>query len=437
MPQGINGMTSLCLMVAIAIGSQACDKAEGELQQGQYRSAPSAAETVANAPRGPLTEEERRLYTEIARDSWAYFEANYQPATGLVNSTRDWAFTTTWDIGSQMLAFRAAKELKLLTSGEYDRRMSRLLTTLERAGLFNRIAYNKSYSTRDGSMGNGVVKDGAGYSATDMGRLLISLKIIATRDPQFAAQVERIVRRMNFSEMVKGGYMHGSLLGRNGRPYVFQEGRIGYEQYMAVGFNLWGADVANSLDYTKNMVSTEKVFGVDIPVDGRWQDRLLSEPFYLLGLELGFSPAMRELSQRVLDAQEGRYKSTGQITIVTEDAVGIAPYYFYYYCVYCNRKPFVVDLAAVGRTLDEPRWVSTKGAFGWHAVLPSDYTRIATEHVARARDPRRGWASGVYERTGASTRTYDINTAAVLLEVAAFQLRGARPLIEPPAGASP
>jgi hypothetical protein len=41
----------------------------------------------------------------------------------------------------------------------------------------------------------------------------------------------------------------------------------------------------------------------------------------------------------------------------------------------------------------------------------------------------------VYERTNASTKTYDINTAAVILEVAAYQLRGRRPQIQRTAAA--
>ena len=50
--------------------------------------------------------------------------------------------------------------------------------------------------------------------------------------------------------------------------------------------------------------------------------------------------------------------------------------------------------------------------------------------MAGARDAERGWASGVYEKTSASTRTYDINTAAVILEAAAYQLRGGKPHIQ-------
>ena len=53
------------------------------------------------------------------------------------------------------------------------------------------------------------------------------------------------------------------------------------------------------------------------------------------------------------------------------------------------------------------------------------------EFVAAANDPAKGWASGVMEDSRQSTKSWDINTAAVLLEVAAYQLRGGKPLIEP------
>jgi hypothetical protein len=62
--------------------------------------------------------------------------------------------------------------------------------------------------------------------------------------------------------------------------------------------------------------------------------------------------------------------------------------------------------------------------------MPSDYTKKATDYVAAAKDAKRGWASGVMEGTGASTKTYDVNTAAVLMEIAFFKLRGAKPLME-------
>ena len=55
----------------------------------------------------------------------------------------------------------------------------------------------------------------------------------------------------------------------------------------------------------------------------------------------------------------------------------------------------------------------------------------AMDFVAAANDPRKGWASGVMEDSRQSTKSWDVNTAAVLLEVAHYQLRGGKPLIEP------
>jgi hypothetical protein len=50
--------------------------------------------------------------------------------------------------------------------------------------------------------------------------------------------------------------------------------------------------------------------------------------------------------------------------------------------------------------------------------------------VNSAKDSKRGWASGVYEGKQQSTNTFDINTAAVMMEVAFYRLRGNKPLLE-------
>ena len=424
-------IASLILIVTgLTVSLYACGNAQesraaepvGQQLRADGRHAPAV-------PRPALTAEERAFYMDAARSAWEYMDRNYEPTTGFVRATPDWAFTTIWDLGAQLLAFHAAKELGIIDQADFDRRTSKTLNTMEKLELFRGIVYNKTYSAKDGSMGNGAKRGGTGWSATDLGRLLVALKVIATREPQYAAQAERIVRRNSFDEIIKNGYLHGQLIGTSGKPWTFQEGRIGYEQYMAAGFDLWGGEVDNALNLKANGRPV-KVLGVEVLLDTRWNDRLLSEPFYLLGMELGLSGDMRALGANVLKAQEERFKQTGQITIATEDAVGVPPHYFYYYCVYCNRKPFVIDIATPGREMDSPRWVSTKGAFGWHAIMPSAYTRQAQELVVRARDAAKGWASGVYEKSGTSTNTYDINTAAVILEAAAYQLRGGRPQIQ-------
>ncbi len=367
-----------------------------------------------------------QFYRDMAQRSWSYLDAHYQPSTGFVNATPTWFNTTLWDLGGQFLAFHAAKEMGLLTAEEYDKRTRAALSTLERVELFDGAAFNRIYSTKDGSAATG---SGAGWSATDLGRFLLALKILSIREPQYAEQAERIVRRNDFAQIVKDGYLHGRVIGANGQRSNFQEGRIGYEQYVAAGFSRWGANVGNAMTVALNARPVE-VLGVPLLGDKRGFDRLLSEPFILHGLELGLSGELRDLAVNLLRAQEARYRSTGQITVVSEDAMPVKPHYFYYYCVYCNGKPFVIGLSSPRETLEEPRWVSTKAAFGWHALMPSEYTRAAVDHVAPARHAKHGWATGVFEQTAKSTDTYDVNTAAVLMEIAFYQLRGRKPLIE-------
>ena len=418
-------MSLLLIGAAMLAGASACTNAQGDTRE------PASSTTVAAAPAAPrreLTAAERQFYTDMAKSAWRFLDTNYKPATGFVSATADWANTTIWDIGGQFLAFRAAKELGLITQDEFDKRMKKALSTLEKAPLYRDIAYNKTYSTTTGGIGEG---GSHGFAATDLGRFLAALKIVSTHEPQLSAQIERVVKRIDMSKIVKGGYLYGTLQGSRGQPWTFQEGRIGYEQYVARGFAEWGADVANALDVTKNG-RPKKVYGVEILEDTRWQDRLLSEPFVLYGLEFGLTGAYRDLAANVLKAQQARFDSTGKMTIVSEDASTLPPHYFYYYCVYCSGKPFSIDVSTPGKTLDGPRWVSTKAAFGWHAIMPSEYTKKAIDFVSAANDPNKGWASGVMEDTRQSTKSWDVNTAAVLLEVAYYQLRGGKPLIEAP-----
>jgi hypothetical protein len=420
-------MSLTTALVVAAAGILGCSEAEGGRDERVALAAqPGDTTRLASRPElPPLTEEEREMYRDLAASAWQYLEANYQSATGWVNGTPDWPHTTAWDIGGQLLATFAAKELGLIEPEAYEVRTRRALQSLERAQLYRGAALNKLYSTRDGSMGT----QRAGWSATDLGRLFVALRVLSVREPRFAEQAERIVRRHDGRQIVKDGYMIGQMPGSKGQPWNFQEGRIGYEQYAAYGFDQWGFNVRNALELRRN-ASPVSVMGVELLQDTRKLDRLLSEPFILSEIEFGLDAGMRDLATRVLGVQEARFRSTGQVTIVSEDAVAIAPHYFYYYCVYCNGKPFVVDVSSPGKELDSPRWVSTKGAFGWHAIMPSEYTARAVEYVKGANDSRRGWASGVFEGSGKSTETWDVNTAAVLLEIAYYQLRGRKPMIQ-------
>jgi hypothetical protein len=192
-----------------------------------------------------------------------------------------------------------------------------------------------------------------------------------------------------------------------------------------MGFAVWGHEARNALDPRKN-ASTVEVMGERIPRDKRGTDRLTSEPVVLMGLEVGWTPEFRTIAEAMLRAQEARYKQTGAITIASEDAVQMPPHYFYYYTFWSDGKPFAVR--AMGAGTEGPRWVSAKGAYAWHSLMPSAYTWSAIGAVEPARSAA-GWSSGVYEENGKSTEVRNLNTAGVILQAALYREQGRPPLV--------
>lgn len=361
--------------------------------------------------------------------AWRQFERLWVPESGLAKATFDYDKLTTWDVGSVLAALYAGRVLGFLNEIEYRERMCVTLETLERMPLFQDSVFHKLYDSRTGRMvdRNGRESErGYAWSATDLGRFLVWLRIVGATDSSLTELTTRIARRMTLDRVVVDGYMYGEDATPGRRRYHFQEGRIGYEQYAARGFALWGHDVALALDIHTNSQPLT-VYGVALLKDARGLDRLTSEPLVLMGLEIGWNDEEAKLARNLLEVQAERFRRTRIMTIVSEDAVGIEPHYFYYYCVYCSGRPFVIEAHEPGRRYDSPRWQSTKATFGWHALLPSEYTSLAVERIQRARASV-GWSSGVLERSGAATRSYDINTAAVILEAAAYRRLG-RPFL--------
>ncbi|HUG52919.1 MAG TPA: DUF3131 domain-containing protein, partial [Vicinamibacteria bacterium] len=271
----------------------------------------------------------------------------------------------------------------------------------------------------------------AGWSPTDLGRLFLWLRIVADRDPDLAPAAEAAVRRTRTEGVLRDGFLWGrTVAGRRARD--FQEGRIGYEQYAAAGFAAWELPVHHAQALSRYALPM-RVLGQPVLADLRGDDRLTSDPLVLLGMEVGWDGEGERLARGVLAAQEERWRRSGRVTIVGEDALPLPPHYFYYYCVYSHGREFAVDVQDPGAVVEGPRWVSAKNAFAWHALLPSDYTRLAVRAV-RAAGGRRGWAGGVYEEGGRSTGGESVNTQAVILEAALYH-RTRKPFLARPGSA--
>jgi hypothetical protein len=367
---------------------------------------------------------EAQVIADAARSAWAFVNQGYSSTTGFVAANPSWPYPTIWDIASALASYHSARGLGLITDADYKARTRLALETLEKARLYNGIAYGRNYDARNGELiglDQKPSQNGTGYSSMDLGRLLVWLKIVAA-DPELAPLAQRVALRIDAKQVIRNGYLQGEQITKE-KHSKYQEGRLGYEQYAATGFALWGMKANGALRMAPNTRKVN-VMGVPLWADRRGLDRLTSEPFIMHGLELGLKGEMRELAWQTLALQAKRYDQTGQITIASEDALNDKPHYFYYYCVYCSGRPFTINVHNPGVTLDSPRWISAKAAFAWHVLMPSKYTWLAVEAVKPAHQAGKAWATGVYEVSGKSTEAMSLNTAALILESALYYKTG-------------
>ncbi|ELY2656171.1 DUF3131 domain-containing protein, partial [Cronobacter sakazakii] len=222
LPLFIRSIACLFLLLGCTVTAQG----RGELPANDYP-----------ARHGELTEREMKM----AKNAWQYFVVNYQPTTGLVNAVNQYPSTTMWDTGSYIGALVAARELGIIDKAEFDRRMLKLLGTLNKLDLFRNQVPNKAYNTITAQKVNYLNKPGEiGFSALDIGRMLIWLQNVKERYPEYSNSVDNIVLGWDFTNVIDPcGTMYGAYL-ENNQPKYVQEGRLGYEEYGAAGYQLWG-----------------------------------------------------------------------------------------------------------------------------------------------------------------------------------------------------
>ncbi len=368
----------------------------------------------------------------VARAAWRYFVAARQENTGLYNSVAGYPYATLWDLGSGLAGLVAAEQLHILDAGSFHRDAVLFLTTLREMSLYKGELPNREYQTQSGRMVdllNHPSPVGSGWSALDLGRLLIWLRITADFYPDLRPRVEKVVQRFDFSRLAAGGEMHGAIVTKNGES-LNQEGRLGYEQYAAAGYALWGVALQAAHGYGEIVFTP--LDGQSVPRDRRENANLTSDPFILAGLELGgIDPTFQGFTETVHAAQRRRFETTRMLTAVGEDALDQEPW-FAYNSVFADDRPWQCRSAG-GRDVPELRTLGTKAAFGWAALYPDDYGKRLRRAVEPLLHPRLGFYAGIYERDGATNKAQNVNTNAVILEAMLFLQRGGKPFLDLPA----
>jgi hypothetical protein len=404
----------------------------------------SQAATVTESPvkwphrAGTLTDEEMQM----ARIAWTYFENNYQEKTGLVNAVDGYPSTTMWDTGSYLAALTAAERFGLIDKATFDQRMTQILKTLYELDFFRKELPNKVYHTQSAAKVNYANKPGEiGYSALDLGRLLVWFKIIKERYPEHASGIDQFVLRWDFSNVVdQCGTLYGAMLAGDKSTLYVQEGRLGYEEYAAKGFRLWG--FSTCLASKSDPYAMMPIYGVDVPYDIRDPRKLtqhnyvVSESYVLDGVELGWDEAhdtnknlrrhsdslMENFAQRVYQAQENRYKATGILTARSEHQLDRAPY-FVYDTVYSDGYAWNT-ITDTGKYVPEFAAISLKAALGMWALWNSPYTDLLGDAIWHQYVPDKGYYEGIYENGMGPIKTFTANNNGIMLESLLFKSEG-------------
>lgn len=386
----------------------------------------TASKEVKIAPSRPLTAQELAW----ARIAWKYFQNNTIADTGLVNSVDNYNASTLWDTSSYLMAVIAAQRLGLIDSIEFDARISKTLTTLAKLPLFEGKLPNKSYNTISLQMvdyTNQPSEKGIGWSAIDIGRILVPFNVLAWYYPQHTAAVKQLIASWNTQDLLVDGVLYGAVVTDQGETQYLQEGRLGYEEYASKSFNLMGLDVSNSLRYT-DFLKFVDIEGIQIATDSRDPQQygahnyVVSEPYILDGLEFGWDHISQELAWRVYKAQEKRAATTGVLIAVSEDNIDQAPY-FVYNTVFTSGKAWNA-ITEKGTDASQFKTLSTKAAFGWHMLYETDYTQRLMQKISNLADPQRGWYSGLYELSGQPNKALTANTNGIILEALAYKQTG-------------
>jgi hypothetical protein len=387
---------------------------------------------------GPLTPREHAM----AEAAWAYFVERYQPDTGLVNAVGAYPSTTLWDTASYISALVSAYELGIIDKRTFDSRIYLLIRTLRHLDLFRGEAPNKVYNTKTAEKVNYANQPGeVGFSVLDIGRLLVWLDIVKERYPYLAAGIDNVPLRWNFCNLVQeDGRLFGSIVTGKGETRYVQEGRLGYEEYAAKGFALWGFDVGKAMQ--PQPLAYTDIYGVKVPYDGRDprifqnQNYVLTEGYLLDGLEMGWNlpqdavstPGVAgqgwraEFANRIYLVQQRRFEQTGILTARSEHQVEGKPY-FVYDSIFADGYAWNT-MDPSGTYQPDRAAVAAKAAIGMWALWDTPYTDLLFDSVADLSTPESGFYEGVYENGDGYIPLQTANNNGIILAALLYKVQG-------------
>ncbi len=393
--------------------------------------------TTCPVPDKRLNVAEKR-YAKVA---WKYFEV-YMEASGLPNDRSFIKGSSLWGLGDYLAALQAAHRLDVVNDEEFDRRVRNALGMLPKIALFtgelpNRVYHSQTMQLVDSN--NKPTPEGTGWSSLDVGRLLATLYNLKTCYPQYTNSIEKIILEWSYLRVVRDSALHSAFVSKdqNGRMLtrVARETKLGYEEYAARGFQLWGFDVDKSAVGGQYQVANLE--GYKVPVQRALANQqnasnryTVSNPFLLYGLEFGLDPQMRALLVPLLNAQAKRSKDTNSLVTATTNAIEGYPHILHSSAIGQNRA--WETMGEDGKTYPQERLVSTAAAIASYALFPEDpYATELWRSTLDLYNPYAGYYEGFYEKSGKTVNTYTSSTNSMILQALLFKSTDRKALIRP------
>ncbi len=401
--------------------------------EGQIIAARAELETDSLTD-GARFDDQAELLTD-AKIAWKYFE-NWNvrrrpiiPGTAYFEDgkRRGYPLVTMWDVASLINACISARLLGLISNTELVNKGRQIVAVLHRSttrfGNFPLPSVEVSATSMESQR--------KGFDAADVGRLLISLKLLDNLTYK-SLGIDQLVGSWEFSAAIRDGTIR-SIVGDKLQPFDSNS----YVRYYIQGYRLWGYDVPDP--FVGVLPRLTNYNGPEFFVAAAGIGRFATEPLVTELIELGDNSETQFLADMLYAAQIRRFHSSGVPTCVSEGILDQPPWFSYQACQFnpAGTHQWVIDTGRDEHTEivvskgDSLRTISTKGSFLWRAARPGAYSRMLVDLARRkARDSKLSFLSNIYETSQEPTNCSDINANGLILESIAYILGGRRPLLQ-------
>lgn len=385
-------------------------------------------------PGKPLIKKEIKIdLNNLTRNDWLlakkaqyYINKNFQKKTGLWDSVQGYTHTTMWDVASGIGANLALEKLQLQSTEVTIDNLALTLKTLSTIPLYNQELPNREYNTKtalpSGSYSSSK-KNGNGWSALDIGRLLIWFKILEQQHPNLKPNIDKVLTYWDFTRATHQGTLFGTKYTK-GKEHYRQEGRLGYLQYCAIGYQLYGYDVEKSFqpaEHYQQITIDERTAWIDT----RNVPYFTSDPYVISAIEMGTSNTWWQQLDTIYKLHKDGWQRKDRLYAFAEDAMNKSPWFAYNNLFYYGQS--WLSTTPGGKTISNPQIFSNKVAMAFHVLYDDSFSKRLVNKVIDNSLHSRSIPTGEYENGGKNI-ALNINTNSLILVALWFKAQQSNPI---------